>query len=105
MLVDLAAGEEPERVALYIDAEDPDRSSWTRYVNHAETADSCCNLKLQTAAAPVACAWLVASREIEPGEELHFDYGPCYSLPRSDVMDAWHCECAGHVCLLGCECV
>jgi len=73
MLVDLAAGEEPERVALYIDAEDPDRSSWTRYVNHAETADSCCNLKLQTAAAPVACAWLVASREIEPGEELHFD--------------------------------
>ena len=75
-------------IPCYIDAEDPMRSSWPRYINHASdlmrptsrgSADiSPCNLELKVDG--FRClAWLEARRDVEPGEELCFDYGPRYA--------------------------
>ena len=54
--VEWAAREEPER-PMYIDAEDPTRSSWARYINHADSGDSAsCNCELRVVAEPEALA-------------------------------------------------
>ena len=86
-------------------AEDPERSSWCRYVNHAESHDDACNLVLRVAATPRPLAWLTATRSIAVGEELAFDYGPRYGMPRSDVLKAWNCSVCGIACVLGVDCV
>jgi len=57
---------------LSIDAE---RSQhWSRFINHNEKA----NLKVGTQLYPEPCAHFDALRDILPGEELCFDYGPVY---------------------------
>ena len=63
----------PEACTAYIDAEDPNRSSWARYINHAPTGTRECNLACMMDA-PRGRVWFVATRDIAPGEELHFDY-------------------------------
>ena len=66
----------PRRIA-YIDCEDPNRSTWCRYVNHAPAGDPACNA-IPRCDPVSALVWLEATRDIEPGEELHFDYGDVY---------------------------
>jgi len=66
----------PRRVA-YIDGEDPNRSSWCRYINHARTGTSGCNLAPKCDGLR-ALVWFEASRPIASGEELQFDYGDGY---------------------------
>ena len=66
LLVDWAAREDPSMI-MYIDAEDADRSSWCRYINHADSSEGECNLVLRVAATPEPRAWLIAARDIAPG--------------------------------------
>ena len=101
--IGMAMAEGPEDVFVYIDAEDPNRSSWCRYINHAEANERECNLILQTSADQDAPgAWLIARRDIWVGEELLFDYGPRYELPRSDMFSSYNCEACGYACICGC---
>ena len=66
----------PKHVA-YIDGEDPNLSSWCRYVNHAPDGSVTCNLVPRVNA--LSClVWLEATRDIEAGEELAFSYGDVY---------------------------
>ena len=95
------AREEGSSRACYVDAEDPDRSSWCRYINHADSGEAACNLRMHTAIEPAALAWLTASRSIAPGEELHFDYGPRYGMPRSDYLRSLSCGGCGVECVFG----
>ena len=103
-LVGWASRDDPS-APLYIDGEDDERSSWCRFINHVGSAEAACNLQLCVAAAPRPLAWLVATRDIAVGEELAFDYGPRYGLPRSDVLKALTCSVCGVACVLGVECV
>ena len=66
--------EEADR-PVYIDAEDADRSTWCRYINSASSHSHECNLCLRTDGY-LCRAFLEATRDIEVGEELCFDYGP-----------------------------
>lgn len=63
----------PEDRMAYIDGEDPNRSSWCRYINNAPTGTSECNLHARKNAHR-ALVWFEAKRDIAGGEELHFDY-------------------------------
>lgn len=66
----------PRRIA-YIDGEDPSRSSWCRYINHARAGGPSCNLVPKCDG--LRClVWFEASRPIVAGEEVHFDYGDAY---------------------------
>lgn len=58
-----------------IDAEDPNRSTWCRYLNHAPSDDrENCNVEVQIDAR--GGVWFVVSADcIQPGAELRFDYG------------------------------
>ena len=66
----------PEHIA-YIDCEDPNRSTWCRYVNHAPAMVGACNCVPRTDAL-AHLVWLEATRDIEVGEEVCFDYGEVY---------------------------
>jgi hypothetical protein len=61
-----------------IDAEDPNRSSWCRFINHAPSDDrEHCNVKVHVD--QLANVWFVVSaQQIRRGSELRFDYGPTY---------------------------
>jgi hypothetical protein len=61
-----------ERVA-YLDAEDPNLSSWCRYINHAQSGSRQCNC-VKRIDALRARVWFETSRDVACGEELHFDY-------------------------------
>mmetsp|Transcript_69494 Transcript_69494/g.208608 ORF Transcript_69494/g.208608 Transcript_69494/m.208608 type:complete len:341 (-) Transcript_69494:432-1454(-) len=61
-----------ERIA-YVDAEDPERSSWCRFINFAPAGSAECNLKCKVDAHR-ALIWFEATRDISEDEELHFDY-------------------------------
>lgn len=59
-------------IPAYLDAEDPTRSSWCRYINHSDDAASC-NLKFQVDGA-ASLVWFVTTRDVAEGEELAFSY-------------------------------
>ena len=100
-LAEWSAMEEPER-PLYIDAEDASHSNWTRYINHADAAwGAACNLQLHVSTEPAPLAWLTATRRIQPNEELCFDYGPRYGMPRSSYLQALRCAACGYACIVG----
>ena len=73
---------------IYIDAEDSDNSGWCRYMNHAADTSDECNVRThhddggrvwsdgETSVMPKL--WFTALRNIEPGEELLYDYGDDY---------------------------
>ena len=63
-----------------VDAEDPCRSGWCRYLNHAPSGSDACNVESRVDAA--GAIWFVVSHPagIEPGVELCFDYGPNCTL-------------------------
>ena len=71
------------RHAAYIDGEDPNRSSWGRFVNHCSefsksgVVGTGCNLEPRIDGAH-KLVWFEAKRDIEPGEEICFDYGASY---------------------------
>ena len=56
----------------YIDGEDPNLSSWCRYLNHSDD-DAACNVRYQVDGA-AALVWFVALRDIGVGEELAWSY-------------------------------
>ena len=60
-----------------IDAEDPNRSSWCRFINHAPSDDrEHCNVKVHVD--QLANVFVVSAQQIRRGSELRFDYGPTY---------------------------
>ena len=61
-----------DRVA-YFDAEDPNRSSWCRFINHARRGENECNCT-QHVYGLHRLIWIQTGREVAEGEELHFDY-------------------------------
>lgn len=61
-------------IVAYIDAEDPNRSSWCRFVNHAEEACEGCNAEIRVDALR-KLAWLELGRDVRAGEEICFHYG------------------------------
>ena len=76
LLPSVLRAQAPEHVAV-IDAEDPNLSSWCRYVNHSAPGSSSCNCAMQIDGR-VPAAWFIALRDIEIDEELAFDYGEGY---------------------------
>ena len=74
----------------YLDAEDPTRSTWCRYINHADD-DAACNLRFQ-----VDCVrgfvWFVAARPIAPGEELAFRYDADRMMSAEENASTWFTE-------------
>ena len=77
-----------DRVA-YLDAEDPNRSSWCRYINCAPATSTECNLVARVNAHR-GLVWFEASRDIQENEELQFDYanGGASSVHRLLFKDA-----------------
>jgi uncharacterized protein len=59
--------------ATHLIAGEGPRANHTRYINHRESP----NALLETSAR-WRTAWFVATRAIEPGEEIFFDYGEAY---------------------------
>ena len=64
----------PGRIA-FVDAEDPRRSNWARFVNHAPEDSQLCNCEPHTDGVR-QLVWLQARRAIKAGEELCFDCAP-----------------------------
>ena len=63
----------PDDRIAYIDAEDPNLSSWCRYVNHARADSSPCNV-IKHVDGMRGLVWLATRREVRRGEELQYDY-------------------------------
>lgn len=63
------------RLLAFVDGEDPNRSSWCRYINHAK--GDACNLVSKVDGLRYL-VWFEAIRDIAAGEELGFDYGAGY---------------------------
>lgn len=61
---------------LFLDAEDPARSNWTRFLNHSEQP----NVSVERATQPTGEPGMrvMVERPVASGEELFFDYGPGY---------------------------
>lgn len=58
-----------------VDAEDPNRSSWCRYLNHAPKSSAKCNVQPKVDA--TGAIWFeICAVRVEVGTELCFDYGP-----------------------------
>jgi len=76
---------------LFVDAEDPDASSWCRFINH----DAKPNLALKVLPKGIAGkprVWFVALRNIEVKDELCFDYGPDFWVEELDGVATAHNE-------------
>lgn len=70
---------------LYIDGEDADLSSWCRFMNHGTAETMECNTETRCTRQfwdgekiVEPRLWFVATRNIERGEELLYDYGDSY---------------------------
>ena len=77
-----------------VDADDPNKSGWARYINHSVRRENCifvpCGLDalappgvLPQATEPF-CIFVEALRPIKAGEELLIDYGPEYAWAADD---------------------
>lgn len=76
---------------LFVDAEDPDVSSWCRYINH----DPRPNLALKVLPKGIGGKpriWFVALRPISVHDELCFDYGPDFWVEELDGVATAHNE-------------
>ncbi|KAL7570475.1 hypothetical protein ACA910_004258 [Epithemia clementina (nom. ined.)] len=73
----------------FVDAEDADRSSWCRFMNHATEGSNPCNVKafdrIRANGDLLVFPQFFAIRDIQAGEELLWDYGP-----HSDVAQSWN---------------
>jgi len=73
---------------VYVDAEDEYESSWTRFLNHASRPHDNVSPKSihESYDGRGPRVWFVARRDIEPGDEICFDYGDDYWLEGDDVV-------------------
>lgn len=62
---------------IYIDAQDPDKSNWTRYINGARTKKERKLINIETFQQG-ATIYFEAIRDIYPGDELLYSYGRHY---------------------------
>lgn len=76
LLPDVASCRFVGRVA-YLDAEDPAKAGWCRYINHAADTLRVCNCEAKIDALR-ALVWLQTRRAVAAGEELAFDYGTSF---------------------------
>lgn len=65
-------GADGENTTEWIDAANPDKSNWLRYINHCQSSSVDCNCQL------LDNGTATTIRRIEPGSELMFDYGVNY---------------------------
>ena len=75
--------ERPDFSSVYLDGQDPLESNIARYMNHADVAPNC---RVSTLYEPTARALMFASRDLEVGEEMCWDYGPNYWRDRDDKV-------------------
>ena len=82
--------EEAEEAApdrIFVDAEDEYESLWTRFINHASPPlDNLKPMSVPESYDGKPRVWFMAKRDIEPGEELCFDYGEDYWLEGDEVF-------------------
>ena len=73
---------------VYVDAEDEYESLWTRFLNHASRPYDNVSPKSihESYDGRGPRVWFVAKRDIEPGDEICFDYGDDYWLEGDDVV-------------------
>ena len=73
---------------VYVDAEDEYESLWTRFLNHAPRPYDNVSPKSihESYDGRGPRVWFVAKRDIEPGDEICFDYGDDYWLEGDDVV-------------------
>lgn len=70
----------------FVDAEDPDKSNWCRYINHSRQP----NVALKTLPKGIdgnPRAWLVVLCDVEAGSELVFDYGDEYWFDETPIEE------------------
>ncbi|KAL7509523.1 hypothetical protein ACHAXN_006863 [Cyclotella atomus] len=78
--------EEPAPDRIFVDAEDEYESLWTRFINHASPPlDNLKPMSVPESYDGKPRVWFMAKRDIEPGEELCFDYGEDYWLEGDEV--------------------
>lgn len=77
---------EYERVLVYLDSEDSNRSSWNRYLNHCEKASDGCNVKV-FADASRQLVWMATKRHVAEGEELCFDYLERHTRVNEEMLE------------------
>ena len=81
---------------VYVDAEDPSRSTWCRFINHAHYASTTCNISPRSdpsgtkAGRPIV--WFVARRDIKRGEELMF----CCAIAGPTAPKILSCDLRSH---------
>ena len=68
---------------VFIDGEDADVSSWCRFANHADESKGGCNVEMRRRLSyqdevQQLRLFMVATRDIEPQEEICYDYGGEY---------------------------
>ena len=66
----------------FIDAVNPERSNLGRYINHC-SRPTCRKVRQRF---PDRCLRFFAARDIDPGEELTFDYGESYWIGRESEL-------------------
>jgi len=72
---------------IYVDAEDEYESLWTRFINHASPPHNNVNPKsVPESYDGKPRVWFMANRDIEPGEEICFNYGDDYWLEGDEVF-------------------
>ena len=72
---------------VYADAEVEYASLWTRFLNHAPRPhNNVCPKSIHESYDGRPRVWFVAKQDIEPGDEIFFDYGNNYWLDGDDIV-------------------
>ena len=76
---------QPDGRSVYVDAAEPHESNLARYMNHA--SGEAANCAAWTLAEPTPRVLIFASGDLEPGDELVWDYGERYWEGRADLRE------------------
>ena len=76
---------DPWSEVLYVDAEDQERATWTRYINHSAKEPNLLVRSSNGLSDARTTLRIVITRRIEAGEELLIDYGPGYDFDEPPV--------------------
>lgn len=63
---------------IVVDAEDPTRSSWLRYINHSVRCENVMSNTLHMYGKPTGLVYMYSIRDIPAGQEIFADYGREY---------------------------